>query len=58
MTLETTLIQPCGTGWCVKTPVGLEGPLDTEDDATSYAALLNKVNAARYVLICQELECL
>ena len=54
MTFDATLIQPCGDGWCVKTPVGLEGPLESADDATHYAALLNRVNAARSELAFQE----
>ena len=54
MTFDTTLIQPCGDCWCVKTPVGLEGPLESADDAANYAVLLNRVNAARYELACQD----
>lgn len=57
MTLDTTLIQPCGDGWCVKTAVGLEGPLDSAVDATNYAVLLNRVNAARSELACQDSDC-
>ena len=58
MTFDATLIQPCGDGWCVKTSVGLEGPLESADDASTYAALLNRVNAARSELVCQDRECL
>lgn len=47
MTLDSALIQPCGDGWCVKTAIGMEGPLESADDAVNYAALLNRVNAAR-----------
>ena len=47
MTFDATLIQPCGDGWCVKTPMGLEGPLESADDAANYASLLSRVNAAR-----------
>ncbi len=54
MTFDSTLIQPCGDGWCVKTPVGMEGPLESPDDAANYAALLNRVNAARSELVCQD----
>ena len=54
---ENTKVQPCGDGWCVKTPVGLEGPLDSVDDASHYAALLNRVNAARTEMVCQETDC-
>ena len=57
MTFDATLIQPCGDGWCVKTPVGLEGPLESADDAANYAVLLNRVNAARSEMVCQENEC-
>ena len=58
MTIDSTLIQPCGDGWCVKTPSGLEGPLESADDATNYAVLLNRVNAARSELACQDNDCL
>lgn len=57
MTFDATLIQPCGDGWCVKTPVGLEGPLESADDASNYAVLLNRVNAARSELVCQDSDC-
>ena len=57
MTFDATLIQPCGDGWCVKTPVGLEGPLESADDAANYAALLSRVCAARNELACQDKEC-
>ena len=57
MTFDATLIQLCGDGWCVKTPVGLEGPLESADDATNYAVLLNRVNAARSELVCQDKDC-
>ncbi|MCK5386350.1 MAG: hypothetical protein KAJ39_04150 [Gammaproteobacteria bacterium] len=58
MTFDATLIQPCGDGWCVKTPSGLEGPLESADDAANYAVLLNRVNAARSELVCQDNDCL
>ena len=57
MTIDTNLIQPCGEGWCVKTPVGIEGPLDTPADAVDYVVLLNRVSAARSELACQDTEC-
>ncbi|MDH5370444.1 MAG: hypothetical protein OEW99_10490 [Gammaproteobacteria bacterium] len=57
MTFDATLIQPCGDGWCVKTSVGMEGPLESADDAANYAALLNRVSAARSELACQDNEC-
>ena len=56
MTFDATLIQPCGGGWCVKTSTGLEGPLDSADDANNYAILLNRVNAARSELVFQDTE--
>ncbi|MCK4865586.1 MAG: hypothetical protein KAT06_09155 [Gammaproteobacteria bacterium] len=58
MTFDSTLIQPCGDGWCVKTPGGLEGPLESADDAANYAVLLSRVNAARSELACQDNDCL
>ena len=58
MTFDATLIQPCGDGWCVKTPVGLEGPLESADDAANYAVLLSRVNAARSELVCHDKDCL
>lgn len=54
MTFDTALIQPCGDGWCVTTPAGIEGPLETIDDANDYAALLSLVKAARFELIVKE----
>ena len=56
MTFDSTLIQPCGDGWCVKTAMGIEGPLESADDATNYAVLLNRVTAARSELACKEGE--
>ena len=56
MTFDATLIQPCGEGWCVKTPTGIEGPLESAADANNYAILLNRVNAARSELVCQDTE--
>ena len=56
MTFDATLIQPCGDGWCVKTPTGIEGPLESAADANNYAILLNRVNAARSELVCQDNE--
>lgn len=58
MTSEQTLIQPCGDGWCVKTPAGMEGPLESQKDAAKYLSLLQRVNAARSELACQDLDCL
>ena len=58
MTFDTTLIQPCGDGWCVKTSTGLEGPLESADDASHYAALLNRVDAARSELACPDKDSL
>lgn len=58
MTFDATLIQPCGEGWCVKTSGGLEGPLESADDAANYAALLNRVDAARSELVCQDKDCM
>ena len=57
MTFDATLIQPCGDGWCVKTAIGLEGPLESADDAANYAKLLNRVTAARSELVCQDSDC-
>jgi len=54
MTFDSTLIQPCGDGWCVKTHRGLEGPLESAYDAANYAILLNRVTAARSELVCQD----
>lgn len=58
MTFDATLIQPCGDGWCVNTPGGLEGPLESADDAANYAVLLNRVNAARSELVYLDKDCL
>lgn len=57
MTFDATQIQPCGDGWCVQTPAGLEGPLDSVDDAANYAVLIKRVSAARSELVCQESDC-
>lgn len=57
MNFDATLIQPCGEGWCVETPGGMEGPLKSADDALNYVALLNRVSAARSELVCQETDC-
>lgn len=57
MTLDATFIQPCGDGWCVKTPIGIEGPLESANDAANYVVLLNRVTAARSELVCQESDC-
>ena len=54
MTLDVTSIQPCGEGWCVKTSVGMEGPLESADDAANYALLLSRVTAARSELVARK----
>lgn len=48
MIFDKTLIQPCGGHWCVKTPSGIEGPLETFDDANAYVMLLTLIKAARF----------
>lgn len=58
MTSDKTLIQPCGEGWCVMTPAGMEGPLESQKDAAKYLSLLERVNAARSELVCQDQDCL
>jgi len=56
MIFDTTLIQPCGDGWCVNTPTGPEGPLESADDASNYICLLNRVRAARSGLVYQDID--
>lgn len=57
MAHEKDVLFPCGDGWCVQTPAGLEGPLETQADASRYLALLNRVNAARTEVACTDSEC-
>lgn len=48
----------CGEGWCIETPAGMEGPMDSRQDAATYLSLLNRVDAARNELACLEGEAL
>ena len=54
---EKDLLVPCGDGWCVQTPNGMEGPMESQSDAARYVALLNTVNAARSEVACTDTEC-
>ena len=58
MATEMNNILPCGDGWCVETPFGMEGPLESSFDAAKYASLLKIVSAARSEMVCQESDCL
>ena len=57
MAAEQPQVLQCGDGWCVKTPTGMEGPLDSQYDAARYLNLLETVKAARTEMACMELEC-
>lgn len=57
MATEPLMIQ-CGDGWCVETPSGMEGPIESQKDAAVYLSLLNRVDAARTEMACLETECL
>ena len=57
MANEPMMIQ-CGDGWCIETPAGMEGPVESQQDAAFYLSLLNRVDAARNEMACLEMECL
>ncbi|MFO8024715.1 hypothetical protein [Thiohalophilus sp.] len=44
---EAPAIVQCGELWCIETAAGIEGPVDSQQDAAVYLNLLNRVNAAR-----------
>jgi hypothetical protein len=50
-----TMIQ-CGEGWCIETPTGMEGPMDSRQDAAIYLSLLKRVDAARHEMACDDAE--
>jgi len=53
---EAPAMVQCGEGWCIETPAGMEGPMDSRQDAAVYLSLLNRVNAARNELACLDCE--
>ena len=58
MKSEMPTMIPCGEGWCVETPAGMEGPMDSRQDAAIYLSLLKRVDAARHEAACEECEAL
>jgi len=58
MRSETPMMIQCGEGWCIETPAGVEGPMDSRQDASIYLSLLNRVDAARNELACLDGEAL
>jgi len=56
MANETPMMIQCGDGWCIETPAGMEGPVESQKDAAVYLSLLNRVDAARNELACLENE--
>lgn len=55
---EVPMMVQCGDGWCIETPAGMEGPMDSQQDAAVYLSLLNRVTAARNEMACQEVDTL
>ncbi len=53
---ETPMMIQCGDGWCIETPAGMEGPVESPKDAVIYLSLLNRVDAARCEMACLESE--
>jgi len=51
---EAPMMVQCGEGWCIETPAGMEGPMDSQQDAAFYLSLLNRVDAARNEMACLE----
>lgn len=58
MNNEVPLMVPCGEGWCIETPSGMEGPMDSRQDAAIYLSLLKRVDAARHEMACDDYEAL
>lgn len=56
MNTEAPMMIQCGEGWCIETPAGMEGPMDSRQDAAIYLNLLNRVNAARNEVACEDSE--
>ncbi len=47
MSTEQVLFQAENRGWYIETLSNVEGPFATEDEASKYLALLERVSAAR-----------
>jgi hypothetical protein len=56
MNTEGPMMIQCGEGWCIETPAGMEGPMDSRQDAAIYLNLLKRVDAARNELACEDCE--
>ena len=57
MAKEPHIYQKDGIGWYVETAAGLEGPLDSCQDARDYLQLMMMVSAARTEFVCLDREC-
>jgi hypothetical protein len=58
MKSEILNLIPCGEGWCIETPTGMEGPMDSQQDAAIFLSLLKRVDAARHEATGDECELL
>ncbi|MGD8407571.1 MAG: hypothetical protein PVG50_06635 [Thiohalophilus sp.] len=54
MNTEGPMMIQCGEGWCIETPAGMEGPMDSRQDAAIYLNLLKRVDAARNEMACED----
>ncbi|MBI3561960.1 MAG: hypothetical protein HY080_09635 [Gammaproteobacteria bacterium] len=44
-------------GWFVETPVGNIGPIDSQQEADQYVALMHTASIARAEMACTDWEC-
>lgn len=52
---EAQLLES-GSDWYIETPVGSEGPVESQVEATDYLDLLNLVHAARAGTACDDYD--
>ena len=58
MALEPHIFQKDDLGWYVEMAGGLEGPLESCQDAQQYANLMQMVSAARREVVCLDRGCI
>lgn len=57
MVKEPLIYQKDGAGWYVESAGGLEGPLDSCQEAEKYLQLIQMARAARTEVVCLDREC-
>ncbi len=44
---NTQIVNIRNTGWYIETPTGFDGPFESEEEASTFLALVKSSNAAR-----------